>query len=135
MPNCIKTLNKRNLEGTVAAGPEWTTEPIRNAMVIAGTATDPADPAVRMEHDSPEAAATAAADMTATITAVVAETAAGGGRGPNGPSIPIKDPGFSTRYRADLHPSFFFHSLNDCLQSLLGSGIQYSFKSLISSKK
>ncbi len=88
----------------MAAGPEWTTDLIRNAMVIAGTATDPA---VRTEHDSPEAAATAAADMTATITAVAAEAAAEGGRGPNGPSIPIKDPGFSTRYRADLQPSFF----------------------------
>jgi hypothetical protein len=85
-------------EGTAAAGPEWTTDRIRNAMVIAGTTTDPADPAVRMEHDSPEAAATAAADMTATITAVAAEAAAEGGRGPNGPLIPIKDPGFSTRY-------------------------------------
>ena len=94
-------------EGTVAAGLEWTTDLIRNAMVIAGTATDPADPAVRTEHDSLEAAATAAADMTATITAVAAEAAAEGGQGPNGSSIPIKDPGFSTQYRADLQPSFF----------------------------
>jgi hypothetical protein len=45
--------------------------------------------------------------MTATITAVAAEAAAEGGRGPNGSSIPIKDPGFSTQYRADLQPSFF----------------------------
>ncbi len=36
-------------EGTVAAGPDWTTDSIRNATATTGTA---ADPAVRTEQDS-----------------------------------------------------------------------------------
>jgi hypothetical protein len=78
-------------EGTMVAGPEWTTDPIKNATATTGTA---ADPAVRMEQDSREVAATAAADTTAITTAVAAVAAA---EGVGGPNIPTKEPGSSTR--------------------------------------
>ncbi len=86
-------------EVTAAAGPDWTTNSIRNAMATTGTA---ADPAVRTEQDSREVAVTAAADTTATNTAVAATAAAAGGGGPNGPLTPTKDQGSSTRSLVDI---------------------------------